>query len=67
MPKLKTDARVDGQIAGSARRQIEQRIGRSIVSKQNFLQNENPQELRASRAAISVGKGKVLKSLKKLR
>lgn len=67
VPKLKTDARVGGQIAGSARRQIERRIGRPIVSKQNFLQNKIRKNLNASRAAITVGKGKVLKSLKKLR
>ena len=40
VPRLKDDARVGGQIAGSARRQIERRIGRTIVSKNNFLQNK---------------------------
>ena len=37
MPKLKNDARVGGQIAGSTRKQIEKKLGRSIVSKNNFL------------------------------
>lgn len=37
MVKLKDDARVGGSIAGSARKQIERKIGRSIVSKKNFL------------------------------
>ena len=37
VPRLKDDARVGGQIAGSARKQIERRIGRAIVSKNNFL------------------------------
>lgn len=40
VPRLKDDARVGGQIAGSARKQIERRIGRSIVSKNNFLKNK---------------------------
>lgn len=37
VPKLKDDARVGGQIAGSARKQIERKIGRSVVSEKNFL------------------------------
>jgi hypothetical protein len=37
VPRLKDDARVGGAIAGSARKQIERRIGRSVVSKNNFL------------------------------
>ncbi|MDO8667760.1 MAG: Bro-N domain-containing protein [bacterium] len=41
VPRLKDDARVGGQIAGSARRQIERKIGRTIVSKNNFLKNKN--------------------------
>jgi hypothetical protein len=40
VPLLKEDARVSGQIAGSARKQIERKIGRSIVSKNNFLKNK---------------------------
>lgn len=39
MAKLKDDARVGGSITGSARRQIERKIGRSIVSNNNFLDN----------------------------
>jgi hypothetical protein len=37
--KLKDDARVGGSIAGSARKQIERKIGRSIISKNNYLKN----------------------------
>lgn len=44
VPRLKDDARVGGQIAGSTRRQIERKIGRPVVSKNNFLKNK-PQEL----------------------
>ena len=45
VPRLKDDARVGGQIAGSARKQIERKLGRSIVSKNNFLLNK-PKELK---------------------
>lgn len=44
MVKLKDDARVGGSIAGSARKQIERKIGRSIVSDNNFL-NSNKKKL----------------------
>ena len=37
VPRLKDDARVGGQIAGTARKQIERKIGRSIVSNNNVL------------------------------
>ncbi len=36
-PRLKDDARAGGQIAGTARKQIERKLKRSIVSKNNFL------------------------------
>lgn len=36
--KLKADARVGGDIAGGARKKLEKRLGRSVVSKNNFLQ-----------------------------
>ena len=37
IPKLKTDAREGGGIAGSARKNLEKRLGRSIVTGKNFL------------------------------
>ncbi len=37
MPKLKNDAKAGGAIAGGARKKLENRLGRSIVSKKNFL------------------------------
>jgi len=46
VPRLKDDARVGGQIAGSARKQIERRIGRSVVSKNNFLKNREIKRLK---------------------
>jgi DNA-damage-inducible protein D len=46
VPRLKDDARVGGQIAGSARKQIERKLGRSIVSKNNFLKNKEPKKLK---------------------
>ena len=39
MVKLKDDARVGGSIAGSARKQIERKIGRPIVSGGNYKRN----------------------------
>jgi len=41
VPRLKDDARVGGQIAGTARKQIERKLRRSIVTKDNFLKNKN--------------------------
>lgn len=45
MIRLKDDARVGGSIAGSARKQIERKIGRPIVSNNNFLK-QNQQKLK---------------------
>lgn len=44
VPKLKNDAKVGGDIAGGARRKLEKRLRRSIVSKENYLpkKNKNP-------------------------
>lgn len=43
LPKLAEDAHIGGSIAGEARVKIEKKLGRSIVSKQNFkkLSNKN--------------------------
>ena len=38
VPKLKNDAQSGGKIAGNARKEVEERLGRPIVSKGNFLQ-----------------------------
>ncbi|MEA3463834.1 MAG: Bro-N domain-containing protein [Patescibacteria group bacterium] len=37
IPKLKSDAKAGGDIAGGARKKLEKRLGRSVVSKNNFL------------------------------
>jgi hypothetical protein len=37
MNKLKSDARAGGDIAGNARKQLEKRLGKSVVTKNNFL------------------------------
>jgi len=39
IPKLKTDAKRGGKIAGNARKELEKELGRSIVSKNNFKQS----------------------------
>ncbi|MBU1089941.1 Bro-N domain-containing protein [Patescibacteria group bacterium] len=36
VPKLKRDAASGGRIAGNARKELEKKLGRSIVNKQNF-------------------------------
>lgn len=43
VPKLKSDAVSGGAIAGGARKKLEKRLGKSIVSKENYL--KNPQDL----------------------
>ena len=37
MKKLKDDAKAGGNIAGNARKELEKKLGRSIVSKDNYL------------------------------
>ena len=39
VPKLRSDAKAGGDIAGGARKKLEERLGRSVVSKKNFLKN----------------------------
>ena len=46
VPKLKNDARIGGEVAGAARKQIERRIKRSIVSKNNFLNNKKTKRIK---------------------
>jgi len=45
VPRLKDDARAGGEVAGTARKQIERRIKRPIVSKNNFLKNKETKKL----------------------
>ena len=44
--KLKADAKAGGKIAGDARQNLEKRIGRSIVSKNNFLKQTESKKLK---------------------
>ncbi len=37
--KLKSDAKAGGDIAGGARQKLEEKLGRSVVTKQNLLKN----------------------------
>ena len=42
VPKLRSDAKAGGDIAGGARKKLEDRLGQSVVSKKNYLkQMEN--------------------------
>ena len=45
MPRLKDDSRVGGEVAGTARKQIERRIGRPVVSGKNFLKNNENKKI----------------------
>ncbi|MFH1253071.1 MAG: hypothetical protein V1664_01940 [Candidatus Uhrbacteria bacterium] len=47
LPRLKDDASLGGEVAGTARKQIERRIGRSIVSKNNFLKNKDVKKIKS--------------------
>jgi hypothetical protein len=47
IPKLQSDAKAGGKISGNARKELEKRLGRSIVSKNNYLkQPENRKRLK---------------------
>jgi len=46
MQKLKDDARLGGEVAGTARKQIERRIGRPVVSRENFLKSDNGKKIK---------------------
>jgi hypothetical protein len=45
VPKLKSDAKAGGKIAGDAREKLEERLKRSIVSKKNFLKKPEDKKL----------------------
>lgn len=45
VPKLKADAKAGGDIAGGARKKLEKRLGRSVVSKKNYLKNPERKQL----------------------
>lgn len=40
LSKLKLDAELGGDIAGTARRKLEKKLGRSVVSKDNYLSDK---------------------------
>ncbi|MBU6140156.1 MAG: Bro-N domain-containing protein [Proteobacteria bacterium] len=44
--KLKEDSKIGGKIAGNARKELEKKLGRSIVSKENFLPNKKAKKLK---------------------
>ena len=46
VPRLKDDARVGGQIAGTAKKQIERKLGKSIISEKNFLKSSNRKRIK---------------------
>ena len=44
--KLKSDAKAGGDIAGVARKKLEKRLGRSVVKKDNLLQNKDKKKIK---------------------
>jgi len=46
IPRLKDDARLGGEVAGTARKQIERRIGRPVVTGNNFLKNKEIKKIK---------------------
>jgi hypothetical protein len=40
VPKLKADAKAGGNIAGGARKKLEKRLARPIITNKNFLKNK---------------------------
>ena len=43
--KLKDDAKIGGRIAGNARKELETKLGRTLVSKKNFIKNPQDKKL----------------------
>ncbi|MBU2250357.1 Bro-N domain-containing protein [Patescibacteria group bacterium] len=46
MQRLKDDARLGGEVAGTTRKQIERRIGRPVISEKNFLKSNNRKKIK---------------------
>ena len=44
--KLKSDAKAGGDVAGIARKELEKKLGRSVVVEDNFLQNKRKKRLK---------------------
>ena len=44
--KLRSDAQAGGNIAGGARKKLEKRLGRSVVSRKNYLKNVENKKLK---------------------
>ncbi|OGG79898.1 phage antirepressor protein, partial [Candidatus Kaiserbacteria bacterium RIFCSPLOWO2_02_FULL_55_12] len=43
--KLKSDAKAGGDIAGGARKKLEKRLGRSVITKKNFVRSPESKKL----------------------
>jgi len=56
VPKLKTDAYRGGRVAGVARKELEKELGRSVVSKQNYLKTPKVKKLEKE---VKKGKKKI--------
>lgn len=45
--KLKSDAKAGGEIAGDARKQLEKRLGKSVISKKNYLKSSENKKIKS--------------------
>ena len=45
IPKLRSDAKAGGDIAGGARKKLEKRLGRSVITKKNFIKSPESKKL----------------------
>lgn len=43
--KLRSDAKIGGEVAGRTRKDIEKQTGKKVVSKENFLLNNNARKI----------------------
>jgi DNA-damage-inducible protein D len=50
LPELSRNAKEGGQVAGNARKEIEQKTGEKVVGKQNFLQNTQKKRISKKKA-----------------
>ncbi len=61
--KLKEDAQIGGDIAGGARKKLEKKLGRPIVSKKNYLSKSQRSKSKPDAAGFEISgitKGKIL-------
>jgi len=66
VPKLKQDARRGGNIAGVARKELEKEIGRSVVSKRNYLKTPEVKKLEGDIRKRRKARNSMIKPMNKI-